>query len=115
MQQTITGHVSLNAQDEMPMEFYEIPPQEATVTATITQTLDENITSSITATSIDFGEALTGTLTAAAGYEFDEVHILMGGVDITEMTGVWDDTTGAISIASVTGNIEITATAKEII
>lgn len=115
MQQTITGHVSLQAQDEMPMEFYEIPPQDATITATITQTLDEEITTSITATSIDFGEALTGTLTVATGYEFDEVHITMGGADITDLTGVWDDTTGAISISSVTGNIAITATAKETI
>ena len=26
-QMTITGHVSLDAQDKMPMEFYDIPPQ----------------------------------------------------------------------------------------
>ena len=26
-QMTLTGHVSINAQDDMPMEFYDIPPQ----------------------------------------------------------------------------------------
>ncbi len=27
-QQTITGHVSINDQDKMPMEFYDIPPED---------------------------------------------------------------------------------------
>ena len=27
-QQTITGHVSINEQDKMPMEFYDIPPED---------------------------------------------------------------------------------------
>lgn len=27
-QMTITGHVSINEQDKMPMEFYDIPPQD---------------------------------------------------------------------------------------
>ena len=26
-QMTLTGHVSINAQNDMPMEFYDIPPQ----------------------------------------------------------------------------------------
>lgn len=32
---TITGHVSIQAQDEMPMEFYDIPPQGSDVDAMI--------------------------------------------------------------------------------
>lgn len=109
---TITGHVSLNAQDKMPLEVYDIPAEGATVYMKITQTLDEHITSTITDTEIEYGEELTGTLAAGVGYAFDAVHIYMGGAEITGWTGVWDSTTGAISVEEVTGDIEIVATSK---
>lgn len=109
---TITGHVSLAEQTKMPLEIYDIPPTGATVYCTIKQTLDEHISSSITATNIEFREALTGTLTAASSYEFDSVAIYMGGADISGWTGVWDSSTGAIDIEEVTGDIEIVATSK---
>lgn len=112
MQQTITGHVSLAEQTLMPMEIYEVAPENADVYVNVKQTLDEHITSSIAATSFEFGEELTGTLTAAAGYTFDQVAIYMGGADISGLTGVWDASTGAIDIEVVTGDIEIVATSK---
>ena len=109
---TITGHVSLDNQTAMPMEIYDIPPVDGEVYVDVKQTLDENITSSITDTSFEFGEELTGTLTATAGYTFDQVAIYMGGADISGLTGVWDASTGAIDIEVVTGDIHIVATAK---
>ena len=109
---TITGHVSLDNQTAMPMEIYDIPPVDGEVYVDVKQTLDENITSSITDTSFEFGEELTGTLTATAGYTFDQVAIYMGGADISGLTGVWDESTGAIDIEVVTGDIHIVATSK---
>lgn len=32
---TVTGHVSINAQDVMPMEIYDIPPQDASAMVTV--------------------------------------------------------------------------------
>ena len=70
-----------------------------------------NVTNSNTDASADSGAAYSGTLTAAAGYEMASVVITMGGVDITSTA--YDDSDGSISIASVTGNIVITASAVE--
>lgn len=111
MTQTITAHTSVNAQDDVAMEFYDIPPEDVAAQAKITQTLDENTTSTITDTYVDIGDPLTGTLAAGAGYTLDEVHILMGGTDIT--ADVYDDSTGGVSIAAVTADIDIIATSKE--
>ena len=72
---TITGHVGLANQDAMPIEIYDIPPADADVYVKVKQTLTEHITSSITATSWEYGETLTGTLTAAENYDFDAVAI----------------------------------------
>lgn len=52
----------------------------------------------------------TATLTPTTDYEFDSVVVTMGGVDVT--SDVYAN--GAIVITSVTGNIVITASAKEI-
>lgn len=112
MQQTITGHVSLQEQDLPPIEVYEVAPVDADVYVDVKQVLDEHITSSITERTAEFGEALTGTLTVAGGYEFDSVAIYMGGADISGWTGVWDASTGAIEIDPVTADIEIKATSK---
>ena len=105
---TITGHVSINAQSEMPMIFYSIDP--ATTSYTVTQTLS-HVTSTISATTATSGSALSGTLTAAEGYTISSVAVTMGGTDIT--TSAYTSGTGAISIASVSGNVVITASATE--
>jgi len=68
-----------------------------------------NVTNSNTATSETSGTPYSGTLTPTSTYEMSSVVITMGGTDITSTA--YTSGTGAISIASVTGNIVITATA----
>lgn len=68
-----------------------------------------NATNSNSAASVLEGDAYTATLTANTGYELDTVKITMGGTDVTNTVY----SSGVISIPSVTGNIIITAVAKE--
>lgn len=105
-QTTLTGHVSLDNQDVMPMEFYDIEPSEFNVTQNLT-----NVTSSFTDTTVDNGDSLTATLTAATGYTLSDSNITvkMGGTDISS-TAV---SSGVVTISSVTGTVVITATATE--
>ena len=63
------------------------------------------------ATSIEDGAAYSATLTADTGYTLDTVTVTMGGTDITSTA--YSD--GGISIASVTGDIVITAVATKIV
>lgn len=104
-QMTITGHPTLQNQDVVPMEFYDIDPSEASGFY-VKQDLTD-VTSSYTDTSVDAGDPLTATLTPASGMELDEVKVQMGGVDITEL--VYE--AGVVTISAVTGNVIITATA----
>ena len=80
------------------------------VTYTVTNNLT-NVETSNTATVINEGDSYTATLTAETGYEIDEVSVTMGGSDITSTA--YTAATGVVSIEEVTGNIVITATAKE--
>ena len=82
----------------------------ATTQYTITNTLT-NCTNSNTSTVINEQTSYSGTLTADTGYTMGTVAITMGNTDITSTA--YNSSTGAISIASVTGNIVITATATE--
>ena len=80
---------------------------EATINASLV-----NITSDTTLpTIVMLTDSFTATLTANTGYIINEVTITMGGNDITSTA--YSD--GVITIASVTGDIEITAVAWEII
>ncbi len=74
----------------------------------ITKTLS-HCSSSDPATAIEDGAALSITLTPDSGYALDSVTVTMGGTDIT--SEVYSD--GMISIASVTGDIVITASASK--
>lgn len=76
---------------------------------TITNNLT-NVTNSNNATSVQSGNGYAATITVIDGYELSSVKVTMGGVDITDnvVTG------GKIQISTVTGNVVITATAKEI-
>ena len=103
-QTTFTGHTTL-ASDDVPMEFYDIDPS-GTATHYVKQNLTD-VTSSYTNTSIADGASLSATLTPASGMTLDEVTVTMGGVDITDLVY----SAGTISIASVTGNVVITANA----
>lgn len=74
---------------------------------TITKEL-VNVNSSNSASSVNEGASYTATLTADDGYEISNVTVLMGGVDVT--ASVYAN--GVITISSVTGNIEIIASAE---
>lgn len=103
----ITGHVSIDAQKEVPMVFYSADPTEG-ITYKVTQTLS-HVTSTFVDRYIDAETAFTTTLTAAEDYTIENVAVLMGSEDITDTA--YNSSTGAVSIASVTGDIVIVATA----
>ncbi len=102
-----TGHVSLSAQDVVPMVCYSYDPEEVENHSVI-QSLT-NVTSTFTGDSVASGEAFTATLTAETGYEISSVTVMMGESDIT--TTAYTSADGVVSIPEVTGNIVITATA----
>lgn len=105
----LTGHVSINSQDEMPMEFYSLDPDEIE-TYTVLQNL-VNVSSTFTDNAVNAEESFTTTLTAIEGYDMVNVVVLMGGEDITSTA--YTELSGVVSIASVTGNIQIIATASQ--
>lgn len=107
---TVTGHVSINAQDDMPMEFYDIPAQEGGSTVPIKVNLT-HATSTNSATSATKGGAYSTTLAAESGYEISDVTVAMGGVDVTAMA--YNEGTGAVTIPEANGAIMITVLATE--
>lgn len=104
---TLTGHVSRASQNVMPMSFYTLDPDE-TGEYNVTQTLT-HVTSNFSDDTVEEGDPLSVTLTAESTYTISDVKVYMGGIDITAMA--YDD--GAVSIASVTGNVLIVATATK--
>ena len=68
-----------------------------------------HVTSSTSTASVAQGSSFAATLTAASGYTMSSVTIKMGGADIT--SSAYNTSTRVVSIASVTGNVTITATA----
>lgn len=82
-------------------------PTPGPVTHTVTQNLT-NVTSSFTGEAVEDSTAFEADLTATSG-TIDSVTVSMGGTDIT--TEAWDDTESKVTIASVTGDIVITASA----
>ena len=104
----LTGHVSIDAQNVMPMEFYSIDPSE--VTSYSVKQMLSHVSSTFTANAIDAGEAFAATVTADNDYTMENVVVTMGGEDVTD--NAYDSATGEISIASVTGDIVVVATAS---
>lgn len=74
----------------------------------VTQTLS-HASSSNSATKITEGNTYTTTLTADQNYEIKTVIITMGNIPVY---GAYDESTGAISIANVSGDIVISNTAE---
>lgn len=101
----LTGHVSINAQDTMPMEFYSLDPTDA---FEVEQKLT-HVTSDFTGNSIASGEDFEATLTADAGYTIANVIVMVGEADVT--SAAWTSGTGKVAVDAVDGNIEIIATA----
>lgn len=91
---SVTGDIVITAVAE------EIPAATYTITNNLTNCKNSN-----SATTIEEGSAYSATITANSGYTLDSVSATMGGAAVTV-------TDGKINIASVTGNIVITATAK---
>lgn len=107
---SITGHVSIDAQKVVPMVIYSVAGDD-TEYFTVQQILS-HVASSFTDAGIEASEAFSATLTADAGYELGTVVVTMGGTDITETA--YTELTGAVSIASVTGDVVILATATTV-
>lgn len=84
----------------------------ATVYRSITNSLS-HVSNSNAAVSVEDGAAYTATLTADSGYTMGNVVVKMGGTDITSTA--YTESTGAISIAKVTGDVVITAVATKIV
>lgn len=76
--------------------------------ASVTNALS-HVTNSNVSAAVAVGGTYSGTLTAEDGYTIANVTIVMNGADVTSTA--YDDSTGAISIASVTGAIIVAATA----
>ena len=87
---------------------FTVTVTHATIQYTITNTLT-HIVNSNSATVINENLSYSGTLTADNNYVISSVTITMGSTDITSTA--YNSSTGTISIASVTGNIVITAVA----
>lgn len=108
MSATIAQLESLWNGGEVP-DIPDVPdePDEPVVTKyTITNEL-VNVKSSNSTSSVNEGANYTATLTADDGYEISNVTVYMGGVDVT--ASVYAN--GLITISSVTGNVEIIASA----
>ena len=103
----IVGHVSINAQKEVPMVFYSLEPSE--VTAYRVDQILSHVTSNFEDAYIDSGDNLEITLTADTGYEIANVVVIHNGSDVTATA--WNDSTSKITITSVAGDISIMATA----
>ena len=102
----LTGHVSINAQDTMPMEFYSL---DSTTAHAVEQRLS-HVTSTFEGNSIANNGHLEATLSADTGYAIANVIVMMGGADVT--ASKYTSGTHKVDISSVTGNVEIIATAN---
>ena len=103
---TIVGHMSIDNQDEIPMEFYVLEGDDTVVS--VKQILS-HVTSTNEAKTVTKTSAYSTTLAAKTDYTIESVVVLMGGEDVTD--DAWTSGTGVVSIASVTGDIVIIATA----
>ena len=103
--QTISGHPSVTAPDVVPMEFYDIDPVEGGFWDV--QQILSHVTSDFEDVSVEAGEALEINLTAESTYTIETVIVLMGGEDITATAYE----AGTVTIASVTGDVVVTAVA----
>lgn len=93
----------IGAGSSRALPYYYMP------TLSITYNLSA-VTSSNNVASAQSGAAYSTTLTPDSGKEMSSVVITMGGTDITSTA--YDASTGAVSIASVTGPVVITASAS---
>ena len=87
-----------------------VEPDEPDTPEVITYTITSGLTNVIStrpSAVVNKGENYIATLTAADGYAIETVTVTMGGVDITATAYA----SGVVNIASVTGNVVVTASA----
>lgn len=101
----LTGHVSIDAQNVVPMQFWSADPIEYAVTNTLT-----NVTNDNTADKAVRGQSYFATLIPDDGYTLGTASVTMGGTDVTST--VYDE--GIIVIDEVTGAIVITCSGTAI-
>ena len=97
----VTGHVSINAQDVMPMEIYDIPPEDPVVVVpdiTLNKsniTLTENETATIRATVKPEGETVTWTSSSTSVATVEDGVVTAEGEGTATITAsiTVDDTT----------------------
>ena len=71
-----------------------------------------NCTNSNTATQVNENDPYTATISPTNNYNLDSITVTMGGIDITSSVVTESNNTYSISIASVTGDVSITASAS---
>jgi len=106
-----TGTVTITARDSVT-GFTATKEVTITNSAVNSYTITNNLTNasnSNNASTANENSSYTATITANTGYTLDSVTVTMGGTDITSTAY----SNGTISIASVTGNIVITASATQ--
>lgn len=102
----------VGAVNELKKRIDALDPTEPEETYSIALYLT-NCTSSNTAATIKKGESYTTTITANSGYKVGNVVCKMGGVQ-QRVNGSYGDYSRTITLASVTGDLSITAvTIKE--
>lgn len=106
----ITGHVSLAAQDVVPMEFYSSDDQGSS-SVSVQQTL-VHVTSDFEAISAPTNAQLLITLAAESGYTIANVIVLVAGVDVTSSRYSTSNHKVTIPAVNLTGPVEIIATAN---
>ena len=106
----ITGHVSLAAQEVVPMEFYS--SDDAGENAVSVSQKLVHVSSDLNSGSVSTEEDLVVTLTAETGYAITSVVVLVGGEDVSSDS--WDALSSEVTVpsASLTGPVEIIATAS---
>lgn len=114
--EAIAYEVTLTAlpdeQENMHYEYIVTPAQPGPTpptptTHSVTQNLTD-VTSTFTGDSVEDGAAFSAELAPVTG-DIDNVVVTMGGTDIT--TTAWDATASTVTIAAVTGDVVITASA----
>ena len=90
-------------------EYIEATGTPQPGTHTVTQSLT-NVSSSFSGATVEDGAALEVTLTPDNTMTIDAVEVTMGGTDITSTA--WDSAENKVTIAAVTGDVVITASAS---
>lgn len=96
----VTGHVSINAQNIMPMEIYDIPPQDAPIIpditldrANVTLTVGEKL--QLNATTVPGGQAVSWSSSASgkASVSGGEITAVDAGTAVITASMTYDGTT----------------------